>query len=131
MNTSSPEDVSPPDSPPATHALHPVVAFIIGLAIILGASLMNAGGLNLTKLDHSRQTTIPKASRRADWLRPLWLLGMLLYAYVLYLYILFWEIFILLITFCTKSISISRKHSCPRIHARRICCSFGLYIAHI
>ncbi|GJJ06567.1 hypothetical protein Clacol_000760 [Clathrus columnatus] len=61
-------------------SLHPVVAFVIGLAIILGASLMNAGGLNLTKLDHSRQSIIPKSSRRPDWLRPLWLLGMLLYA---------------------------------------------------
>lgn len=80
MNTSSPEDVPSSDSPPTSHALHPVVAFIIGLAIILGASLMNAGGLNLTKLDHSRQATIPKSSRKPDWLRPLWLLGMLLYA---------------------------------------------------
>ena len=30
----------------------PVVAFIIGLAIILLASILNAAGLNLTKLDH-------------------------------------------------------------------------------
>jgi len=30
----------------------PVVAFIIGLSIILLASILNAGGLNLTKLDH-------------------------------------------------------------------------------
>lgn len=30
----------------------PVVAFIIGLAIILLASVLNAAGLNLTKLDH-------------------------------------------------------------------------------
>lgn len=59
--------------------MHPVAAFIIGLSIILGASLMNAGGLNLTKLDHSRQAALPKASRSRDWLRPLWLLGMLLY----------------------------------------------------
>ncbi|KAF8590987.1 hypothetical protein K439DRAFT_1381430 [Ramaria rubella] len=59
--------------------MHPAVAFIIGLSIILGASLMNAGGLNLTKLDHSRQAVLPKASRKRDWVRPLWLLGMLLY----------------------------------------------------
>ncbi|THG94282.1 hypothetical protein EW145_g8171, partial [Phellinidium pouzarii] len=57
----------------------PVVAFIIGLAIILLASLLNAGGLNLTKLDHVRTSAIPRANRRKDWLRPLWLLGMLLY----------------------------------------------------
>lgn len=36
---------------PARHA-NPVVAFIIGLAIILLASILNAAGLNLTKLDH-------------------------------------------------------------------------------
>lgn len=80
MNTTA-QDASPMDSTTSapSSSLHPVVAFIIGLAIILGSSLMNAGGLNLTKLDHSRQATIPKSSRRADWLRPLWLLGMLLY----------------------------------------------------
>ncbi|KAL0072423.1 hypothetical protein AAF712_000186 [Marasmius tenuissimus] len=58
---------------------NPVVAFIIGLAIILLASILNAAGLNLTKLDHVRTSAIPKASRKKDWLRPLWLLGMLLY----------------------------------------------------
>jgi len=30
-----------------------VLAFIIGLAIILLASILNAAGLNLTKLDHA------------------------------------------------------------------------------
>ena len=39
------------DQVPAHHA-NPVVAFIIGLAIILLASILNAAGLNLTKLDH-------------------------------------------------------------------------------
>jgi len=34
---------------------NPVVAFIIGLAIILLASILNAAGLNLTKLDHVRR----------------------------------------------------------------------------
>ncbi|KAH7913135.1 hypothetical protein BJ138DRAFT_1146655 [Hygrophoropsis aurantiaca] len=57
----------------------PVVAFIIGLAIIILASILNAAGLNLTKLDHVRTSSIPKAARRKDWLRPLWLLGMILY----------------------------------------------------
>jgi len=78
---------------------NPVVAFIIGLAIILLASILNAAGLNLTKLDHVcrllglkkgilkyllqvRTSAIPKASRQKDWLRPLWLLGMLLYMFV-------------------------------------------------
>ncbi|KAG1734729.1 uncharacterized protein EDB91DRAFT_1146559 [Suillus paluster] len=57
----------------------PVVAFIIGLAIILLASILNAAGLNITKLDHVRTSIIPKSARRQDWLRPLWLLGMVLY----------------------------------------------------
>ncbi|KAI6046099.1 hypothetical protein EDC04DRAFT_2631997 [Pisolithus marmoratus] len=57
----------------------PVVAFIIGFAIIMLASVLNAAGLNLTKLDHVRTSSIPKAARRQDWLRPLWLLGMVLY----------------------------------------------------
>lgn len=62
----------------ARHA-SPVVAFIIGLAIILLASILNAAGLNITKLDHVRTSTVPKSARRADWLRPLWLLGIILY----------------------------------------------------
>ncbi|KDQ53544.1 hypothetical protein JAAARDRAFT_39231 [Jaapia argillacea MUCL 33604] len=66
------------DDVPAHHA-NPVVAFIIGLAIITLASILNAAGLNLTKLDHVRTSAIPKASRRKDWLRPLWLLGMTFY----------------------------------------------------
>jgi hypothetical protein len=32
----------------------PVIAFIIGLSIIILASVLNAAGLNLTKLDHVR-----------------------------------------------------------------------------
>ncbi|KAH8093965.1 hypothetical protein BXZ70DRAFT_896986 [Cristinia sonorae] len=66
------------DAVPAHHA-SPVVAFIIGLAIVLLSSILNAAGLNLTKLDHVRTSAIPKAARKKDWLRPLWLLGMILY----------------------------------------------------
>ena len=51
-NTSTPND-----STPARHA-NPVVAFIIGLSIILLASIMNAAGLNLTKLDHVRASGV-------------------------------------------------------------------------
>lgn len=36
----------------SAHHASPVVAFIIGLAIILLASILNAAGLNITKLDH-------------------------------------------------------------------------------
>ena len=42
---------SPVDEVPAHHA-NPVVAFMIGLGIVMLASIMNAAGLNLTKLDH-------------------------------------------------------------------------------
>jgi len=42
------------DTPQPPHHGNPVVAFIIGLAIILLASVLNAAGLNLTKLDHVR-----------------------------------------------------------------------------
>lgn len=41
------------DPVPAHHA-SPVVAFMIGLVIITLASILNAAGLNLTKLDHVR-----------------------------------------------------------------------------
>lgn len=44
-------DAASGDKVPAHH-VNPVVAFIIGLAIILLASILNAAGLNLTKLDH-------------------------------------------------------------------------------
>ncbi|KAL4074114.1 hypothetical protein V8B97DRAFT_1932114 [Scleroderma yunnanense] len=67
------------DSGEAGHNINPVVAFIIGFAIIMLASVLNAAGLNLTKLDHVRTSAIPKHARRRDWLRPLWLLGMILY----------------------------------------------------
>jgi magnesium transporter len=45
------KDAALDDQVPAHHA-SPAVAFIIGLAIILLASILNAAGLNLTKLDH-------------------------------------------------------------------------------
>ncbi|KAI5450135.1 hypothetical protein NCC49_003762 [Naganishia albida] len=58
---------------------NPVVNFILGITIVLGASVMNAFGLNLTKMDHMRAQALPKASRPPDWQRPTWLLGMLAY----------------------------------------------------
>lgn len=66
-------------SPSVPHRADPALAFVIGLSIILIASILNAAGLNLTKLDHVRTSSIPKASRRRDCMRPLWLLGMILY----------------------------------------------------
>ena len=38
--------------PVPAHHVGSVVAFIIGLAIVILASILNAAGLNLTKLDH-------------------------------------------------------------------------------
>lgn len=51
--------------------------FFIGLLITLAASLANALGLNLTKLDHIREEN--KLVKSRDWTRPLWLLGLGLY----------------------------------------------------
>lgn len=48
------EDDPPPDDYVPAHHASPVVAFIIGLAIVTLASVLNAAGLNLTKLDHVR-----------------------------------------------------------------------------
>ena len=48
------DDVVPPPKGVHRHHGSPVVAFVIGLAIILLASILNAAGLNLTKLDHVR-----------------------------------------------------------------------------
>lgn len=49
----------PDEIPVDTRTASPVVAFIIGLAIILLASILNAAGLNLTKLDHVRVAISP------------------------------------------------------------------------
>ncbi|KAI5478684.1 DUF805 domain membrane protein [Pseudohyphozyma bogoriensis] len=53
--------------------------FVIGLLVTLGASIVNALGLNITKLDFTRQEVLPTSSRRPDWMRPLWWLGLILY----------------------------------------------------
>ncbi|WWC69395.1 uncharacterized protein I206_103334 [Kwoniella pini CBS 10737] len=56
-----------------------VLNTIIGLLIVLVSSLFNALGLNLTKLDHVRQQSIPKRQRKKEWMRVLWLSGMGMY----------------------------------------------------
>ncbi|KAG8818790.1 hypothetical protein FRC17_010707 [Serendipita sp. 399] len=68
-----------PDTPSSSHDLNPAISFIIGTAIILGASVMNAAGLNFVKLDMVRTMALPKSQRRREFLRPLWLIGMTLY----------------------------------------------------
>ncbi|BGP17792.1 hypothetical protein JCM10213_001706 [Rhodosporidiobolus nylandii] len=53
--------------------------FIIGLLVTLGASVFNALGLNIQKLDYTRQEAIPLAQRKPDFLRLWWVVGLLLY----------------------------------------------------
>ncbi|ORX39949.1 hypothetical protein BD324DRAFT_615617 [Kockovaella imperatae] len=53
-----------------------VLNTLLGLVIVLIASVLNAFGLNLTKLDHMRQQAIPRRERKKDYLRLLWLAGM-------------------------------------------------------
>jgi hypothetical protein len=52
--TSLQEGTTMPQPDTAARERHgsPIVAFIIGLSIITLASILNAAGLNLTKLDH-------------------------------------------------------------------------------
>lgn len=52
---------------------------MIGLFITLAASLTNALGLNITKLDFTRQEALPPSQRKPDFLRIYWLLGLGLY----------------------------------------------------
>lgn len=52
LSTASLLQAAESDPVPPRHGASPVVAFIIGLAIVLLASVLNAAGLNLTKLDH-------------------------------------------------------------------------------
>ncbi|KAK6903006.1 hypothetical protein L486_06461 [Kwoniella mangroviensis CBS 10435] len=56
-----------------------VLNTFIGLLIVLVASVFNALGLNMTKLDHVRQQNIPKRQRKKEWMRILWLSGMGMY----------------------------------------------------
>jgi len=53
MGNSTTTEILPDEIPVDARTASPVVAFIIGLAIILLASILNAAGLNLTKLDHA------------------------------------------------------------------------------
>ncbi|SCZ95087.1 BZ3500_MvSof-1268-A1-R1_Chr11-3g03594 [Microbotryum saponariae] len=55
------------------------IDFVIGLLITLGASVLNALGLNVTKLDFTRQEALPASARKPDWQRPFWVLGLGLY----------------------------------------------------
>jgi hypothetical protein len=52
---------------------------LIGFLIIIISSMVNALGLNVTKLDHLRQQSIPRRERKKDYMRVLWLAGMGMY----------------------------------------------------
>ncbi|KAG9062004.1 hypothetical protein KI688_006724 [Linnemannia hyalina] len=53
--------------------------FVIGFAVSLIASVMNAAGLNLLKLDHVRNSALPTERQRNECGRPMWHIGLYLY----------------------------------------------------
>ncbi|KAG0249206.1 hypothetical protein BG011_009507 [Mortierella polycephala] len=53
--------------------------FVIGFAVSVIASVMNAAGLNLLKLDHVRNSAQPAERQRNECGRPLWHIGLYLY----------------------------------------------------
>ncbi|KAF9920899.1 hypothetical protein FBU30_009134 [Linnemannia zychae] len=53
--------------------------FVIGFAVSLVASVMNAAGLNLLKLDHVRNSALPVERQRNECGRPMWHIGLYLY----------------------------------------------------
>ncbi|CAO3615868.1 unnamed protein product [Cunninghamella blakesleeana] len=57
-----------------------VVNFVIGVFVSLGASFMDALGLNILKLDHVKEGSKSPENRRGDCGRPLWHIG--LYTYI-------------------------------------------------
>lgn len=69
-------DSTPVSELPTVYKTYTTGDFLIGLAICVGASVANAAGVNLIKLDHVRAEA---GTRKTPWLRPLWLAGMGLY----------------------------------------------------
>ncbi|KAG0009635.1 hypothetical protein BGZ80_002202, partial [Entomortierella chlamydospora] len=53
--------------------------FVIGFAVSLIASVMNAAGLNLLKLDHVKNSSLPTERQRNECGRPMWHVGLYLY----------------------------------------------------
>jgi len=53
--------------------------FVIGFAVSLVASVMNAAGLNLLKLDHVRNSALAQDRQRNECGRPMWHIGLYLY----------------------------------------------------
>ncbi|KAI8888447.1 hypothetical protein K501DRAFT_329807 [Backusella circina FSU 941] len=57
-----------------------VIRFVIGIFVSLGASFMDALGLNILKLDHVKESKRAQDQQRGDCGRPLWHIG--LYTYI-------------------------------------------------
>ncbi|KAI8598727.1 hypothetical protein EDD21DRAFT_308994, partial [Dissophora ornata] len=57
----------------------PLLDTLIGLIVSLIASIMNAAGLNLLKLDHVRNSVCSQERQRHECGRPLWHVGLYLY----------------------------------------------------
>ena len=53
--------------------------FLIGFLVSVAASIMNAAGLNLLKLDHVKNLHRPSSLQRNECGRPLWHIGLYLY----------------------------------------------------
>lgn len=53
--------------------------FVIGFVVSLLASIMNAAGLNLLKLDHVRNSSLSPEQQRNECGRPMWHVGLYLY----------------------------------------------------
>ncbi|RIB28305.1 hypothetical protein C2G38_2158312 [Gigaspora rosea] len=56
-----------------------ILNFLIGFLVSFAASVMNAAGLNLLKLDHVKNLYKPPESQRHECGRPLWHFGLYLY----------------------------------------------------
>ncbi|TXT12631.1 uncharacterized protein COLE_03041 [Cutaneotrichosporon oleaginosum] len=78
-NSSLPLGMDGSDVTPAPDGGSYFLNTLLGLLIVLLASVLNALGLNLTKLDHQKQQAIPKRQRSKEYMRPLWLAGMGIY----------------------------------------------------
>lgn len=53
--------------------------FLIGFLVSVAASVMNAAGLNLLKLDHVKNSIRSPEMQRNECGRPIWHLGLYLY----------------------------------------------------
>ncbi|CAH7669922.1 expressed protein, partial [Phakopsora pachyrhizi] len=81
-NSSSPPSSSLLIDPGPIYKSYTIGSFLIGFLITIIASILNAFGINLQKLDLNRiirSSTAASEPRRADCLRPVWFIGLCLY----------------------------------------------------